>query len=424
MGRFPAVIGRVAGEAGLAALDRLINVLGGFLILTLLADRMSRTDFGIYALGTSVFVIISMLPFTPFDQAILRFWSIHGKQGTWKEAVAGVVRLYGGLALAWSLIAVLLRWTPLPVAEALVVGLIPIVTYSLLECFRITLQTIESAKRNRGTVACSSAFVFSCRCAIILLLHAMERLSVPNLFALFCIPSILNAIFLVLKNRADFGSLFATSRTRIREIRRELAAFALPMILWGPFVWAQNMINRWWLEGFHDEHAVAEFTIVNAVATFIPTASYGILWVLMTPILYQRETERKGAARDLNRRVLPAYGVILGAGFLLSLLYSDTVFTLVFTRYQGGAWMLPFLYVPAALIQWASYSTLEVQARMNTRALLLPNILPGLSAIVVGLALIPRLEPQTGVVANSLITGALYFLLITLAVRRERKAQA
>ncbi len=400
--------------------DKFFVLLGGFVVLQLLAERVSKAEFGTYSLGISIFVIISMLPFTAVDHAVNRYWSIYDEQSRWPEAVSAIARLYALMTVLYGLLALVFILFPLPVPGELKSGFFAVFTFSLVEVYRITLLNIENAQRKRAVNTFSNGFIYIARCVAILVLNNKGLLNISNIFWSFSLLSVMNVGYLVVVNLGDYTEFLRSSWKQSVEICQQLLRFARPMIIWGPFIWAQNMMNRWLLGLLHDETTVAEFVSVNAVATLFPTAAFGVIWALMTPILYKKENEKEGATRALNRWIMPSFGVILVIGFLVCWLFADSIFSVVFTKYSSGAWMLPLLYIPAAFIQWAAYGSSELYAGLNTSKLLVANVIPGLSSFVLGLPLIYYLEPLTGATLNSIITGLIYFFLMMRIVRRHR----
>ncbi len=403
-------------------LDKVFLLFGGFVVLQLLAERMSRESFGAYSLGISIYTIVSMLPFTAFDHAITRYWSTYQVEGAWCDAMAAVVRAFLVLFAFYALCVIAVAVSGVVLLAGLETSLHWIFAFAILEVARISLLNIENARRERAMVAWSNGFIYLSRCLIVLALDQTEMLTLGSLFGCFALLSVLNVMWLLAANRVWFATVLSASWASSREILAPIGRFALPMIIWGPFVWAQNMANRWLLGSIHGEGLVADFVAVNAVATLIPTATFGVIWALMTPIIYQRENAQAGATRSINRTVQPLFGTVLLFGFLVCLFFDDLIFDIIFTRYAESSWMLPWLYMPAAAIQWGAYGASELYAGMKTRLLILPNVLPGLAAFVLGAALISAMNPLWGAVANTITTGFLYLVLTMLAISRHRES--
>ncbi len=407
-------------EALLTLLDKFVILLGNFVILQILAERLSKSGFGVFSLGISIFVFISMFPFTAIDHAVNRYYSIYQKKGIWLCALNAITFLFFILAIIYCLIALIINGYVTPLISGLE-NIYPILFFSLTEIYRITLLNIENVQRNRAINLISNAFVYVMRILIIIYLFKENLLDITFIFWGFGLISLTNIGFVLLSNFKDYVGLFKNSIKENLRIGKELLVFSLPIIIWGPFIWAQNMINRWLIDIYYEESIVAEFVAVNAVATLIPTAVFGVVWALMTPILYKKEDDKSGAILELNRWINSGFGFILIIGFVACWLLSEFVFSYVFTKYSGSAWLLPYLYVPAAFIQWAAYSSSELYARLNIRSLLMPNIIPGLLAIIIGIPLVYFLDPLIGATVNAISTGFIYFLLMTYVIRRNRE---
>lgn len=408
-------------ELTLTLLDKLFLLFGTFFILKLLSIYADKEDFGLYSIGVSVYVIISMFPFTALDSAITRYYSIYHEQGRWHSALVSITFVFTILILGYSVLSFVIYYFPISLPLGLREAYFSIIFFSLIEIVRVSLLNIENAKRHRAINTFSNAFVYIGRCFIVFYLGKYQELTIGLLFIFFAIFSFINVLAIVFIQSNDFKKLFQVSWQAGRKYRRELLYFSSPMIIWGPFIWAQNMINRWLIEIFYNETTVAEFVAVNAIATLIPSAIFGVLWSLMTPILYRMENQEKGATRSMNRIIQPIFGLLLFSGFLISYLYSEKILLLAFgDQYTVGAWLLPILYIPAALIQWAAYAASELYAGLQTKKLLLPNIVPGLSSVVIGYILILSLPPLIAAAINAVITGIIYYCLMILVINSNR----
>ena len=358
------------------------------------------------------------------DAGITRYYSIYQEQGRWPPALAAITWLFIALILGYSVLSLVIYHLPISMPGGFGEAYFSIIFFSLIEVFRISLLNIENAKRHRAINTISNAFIYISRCLIVFYLGKKEELTIALLFDYFAFFSAINVLILVFIQRIDFKTVFYFSWQPGRKYWRELLLFASPMIIWGPFIWAQNMINRWLLEIFYNEETVAEFVAVNAIATLIPTAIFGLLWTLMTPILYKMENQKKGSTQSVNRLIQPCFALILLAGFLISYFFSEKILLLAFgEQYTVGAWLLPLLFIPAALIQWAAYASTELYAGLQTKKLLLPNIVPGLSSIVLGYILILNLPPLIAAATNAVLTGLIYYCLMMFVVKSNRKTQ-
>ncbi len=409
-------------EVALTLLDKLFLLFGTFVTLKLLSIYASKEDFGLYSLGISLFVIISMFPFTAIDAAVTRYFSIYQEQGKWPRALVAISWLFVALILIYAFLSLIIYFSPVAMPGVLEKAYLSIMLFSLVEILRISLLNIENSKRHRAINTASNGLIYISRCWVIYYLGDHGALTISLVFEYFSLLSLMNVFILVFIQRRDFSGFRFFSWKCDKKIWAEILHFSTPMIIWGPFIWAQNMINRWLLGVFYNEEVVAEFVAVNAIATLIPTATFGVLWALMTPILYKMENQKKGATQSLNRFIQPLFAFLLLSGFLLSYFFSERILLLAFgEQYVVGAWLLPILYIPAALIQWAAYGSTELFAVLQTKKLLMPNIVPGVFSLVLGYILIISFPPLIAAAINAVFTGLLYYCLMMFVVRSHRK---
>lgn len=402
-------------ELCLTTVNKLSLLVGNFVVLKLLADRLDKNDFGSYSLAISLYVIISMFPFTAVDEAVARYWSIYFRQGVWPKAMSLLVRLFFILSVIYIFSAIFMKLAAFSFLGEVAGSLIVIVLFSIFEVARISLLNIENVQRNRGVVTLSNGVTYTLRCVVIIVLYSENNLGLDNLFLGFALCSAANTLVLILKNKKDYEYVFRYSLGDNSEIYKDIVSFSWPMIIWGPFVWSQNMINRWLLDYFSDQQAVAEYVTMGAIATLIPTIVFGILWTLITPLLYKKEDSRNSAIS----KVIPSFSIILAIGFIAMFLFSDIIVGLIFPTYVNVSWMIVYLYVPAAMIQLTAYASNKLYVNLKTKELLLPNILPGFSAFVLGIPLMYFMNPLYGAIANTMITGLVYTALMLYVIRRH-----
>jgi len=402
-------------ELSLTTLDKLFLLLGNFITLKLLADRLDKSDFGAYSLGISLYVIISMFPFTAVDEAVARYWSIYTRQGIWQRAISLAAKAFIIMSAIYLLLAMALKAADFSFLDGITGSIIAIVIFSISEVARISLLNIENVQRNRAIVTASNGIVYTLRFVFIIVLHFNHALNLNNLFLGFAVFSMVNAMLLILRNKNDYKSVFRYSLSENSGIYRDIIGFSRPMIIWGPFIWSQNMINRWLLDYFSDQQAVAEYVTMGALATLVPTVVFGILWTLITPLLYSKEDSGHSAIS----KVMPAFSVILFLGFVVIYFFSDIIVEIIFPDYVNVSWMIIYLYIPAAFIQLAAYASNKLYVNLKTRELLLPNILPGLTALIFGIPLINYMNPLYGAVANTMVTGLIYTGLMMHAIRKH-----
>lgn len=402
-------------ELSLTTIDKLFLLLGNFIVLKLLADRLDKSDFGAYCLGISLYVIISMFPFTAVDAAVARYWNIYYKRRIWQKAMSLFVKLFAILSAIYLSIAIFLKFSVFSIFEGVGGSIIIIVFFSIFEVARISLLNIENAQRNRAIVTISDGIIYTLRCVIIIVLHFYHALNLDNLFLGFALCSMVNTLVLVIRKKRDYESVFKYSLSENSDIYREIISFSRPMIIWGPFIWSQNMINRWLLDYFSGQQAVAEYVTMGAIATLIPTVVFGILWTLITPLLYKKEDSGHNAIS----MVMPSFSIILILGFVVIYYFSDVIVEIIFPAYINVSWMIVYLYIPAAIIQLAAYASNKLYVNLKTQELLLANILPGLAALILGIPLIYYMDPLYGAITNTMITGLVYTGLMAYTIKKH-----
>jgi O-antigen/teichoic acid export membrane protein len=243
--------------------------------------------------------------------------------------------------------------------------------------------------RQRLHLVGASLLDYGTRIGLIFMAWRLGPLSAEHIIAVLAAASGFTVLFYVMAQRVMWASF--TLHDLVDTVR-EAFHFCWPMMLWGCFGWLQNMSNRWLLGKFLGLKAVAEFGVINAIATFPVLALFGLVGAYVVPILYEREHAEPGAARRLVRRL-----VWMLAPFCLlmvlvaSMAHEPIVRLLTASDYVAQSAYLPWLTGASIISNLGAVLTYAVYAQRKVSSLLLANTIPGAFSLVVGYFAVGRL---------------------------------
>lgn len=215
-------------------------------------------------------------------------------------------------------------------------------------------------------------------------------------------------VILLWSQRALLGVL---RKDNIRKVFADAISFSWPLFVWGIFGWLQQMSNRWLLEVFDSEQGVANFGVLASLATLPFTMVLGIVAAYALPVIYQIENTSPGSARAkvimILRKLVP---LLVGVVLILFIFGREIVLLAATQDYLQNAWLLPFMATGVALSTLGTVMTYKDFAMNQTRRLILPNVLPGILALVIGLILVP-FYGVSGAATSFILAHTTYCLL-------------
>lgn len=369
----------------------------------LFAVYFNEAGFGRWSLLTSVFALVSMLPFTAVDQGLQSVASSYRKESRENDLFSKVVFSYLTLYIGYTIISFLFFLIHGRIEG---VSIILFLLYTFTEIFQNTFLLLDNAYRNRGRVL------------VIRLVNLFVRISlyvVLGLSGVFTINNVLlvlifsNVLCLIILKYYWIDIKIALFCKEYRAFYKTILAFSAPLLIWAVFGWLQNMIGRWYLGFLINEYDVAMYTMLTSISYYIPYAFQSIVSTYIMPIAYSRENGYN--QKDLSTLLLLCLGV-LGVYFIIIFFWGgDLVLLLADKKYISIVKYLPFTTISSIFYVLSMLSTIEIYRQAKTKKLLVPTILPGLSMSTVGFYLIKNWGLD-GAIINYMIGQALYSVMV------------
>lgn len=400
-------------------LFQLTTLVGGILLMKLLAVSLSKTEYGFYALITSFVSLILMLPFTALSQGVSRYVSIYQNKSIYKIFISSSFTLFLFLIGIYIVLGILfgsfflqdIDWE-----DKFFIIVILIVSEIIKSLFR----TINNANRERKNIAFSVFSEFFFKISIIYIVHTMYSVSIIDVLLALIVSNIVSVIIMFMKIRKDLS--FSSVRNKYFKVHvLRLWLFSYPLLIWAIFGWLRDMSNRWYLDYFLDKEQVALFAMMGSLALVVPVALQGIIGSFFIPIIYQKENSQKGFARKFLIILLPSLVILLFISFVIVYFFKDLIVVLLTDeKYLSISWMLPWMFLTYSFYVISMISTYELFAHNQTRKLIVSSVIPGIIAFIGGYFLIKKYGIE-GALVNYILTYGSYALLTLYIVNHYRK---
>ena len=382
-------------------------MIGGLLFFKLLTVYLPKAELGNYLLATSIMALVLLVSFSVMDQGLMRFVSIYETQGKLREMypayLFGYAILVAILAAVFlclsSLMGVWTRW------GGIFIGLM---FWILTEPIKNAALALSNATRDRMVIAKAKVLEQFVRSGLLLAVALLFSLDNSRVLMLLSLSGVCVCVILLWSQRALLGVL---RKDNIRKVFADAISFSWPLFVWGIFGWLQQMSNRWLLEVFGSEQEVANFGVLASLATLPFTMVLGIVAAYALPVIYQIENTSPGSARAkvimILRKLVP---LLVGVVLMLFIFGREIVLLAATQDYLQNAWLLPFMATGVALSTLGTVMTYKDFAMNQTRRLILPNVLPGILALVIGLILVPSYG-VSGAATSFILAHTTYCLL-------------
>lgn len=364
--------------------------------------------FGQWSLLISAYTLVSMIPFSAFDQAIYRFANKCKNECREKQLYTLIGMIYFTGFTLYTVVFAVMQFVQREkfFADGL---LIFFVLYSFTEILKNTYVIIDNAYRNRKHILFIRIFDITSRTAMLLIFYKIGIFSISNVLLIFIMT---NGCVLLYQRRFICQVTFKIDKEYIKQLSQDILSFSGPLLIWSIFGWMQNMISRWYLEALLGFESVAEYAVLTSLSFFFPNAVYTIVNAYVMPIVFQKNNviSKSLLLKFIGVMYIPMLlylGAIVLFGEYFIVLLTDEKYLKVYTY-------LPYTTLTAIMYVIAMLSTVEIYRRGETRKLIITTILPGLFMATIGYFLIKGLGFDGAVI--SYMMGHIIYLIGTYLV--------
>ncbi|KIL49812.1 lipopolysaccharide biosynthesis protein [Jeotgalibacillus soli] len=403
-------------EITLSAFSQIILLLQLVVQNKLLAVNFSKLEYGNWALLLSIYVLISMLPFTAFDQAIakLTYHKINSKEKYYFTNNVYLVYLF--LFVVYFIVLGIVTSTVFT-STILSSFFVYFILFTFTEILKSSLLVMDNASRDRLRVMFLRLFELIFRTILLILLAYFKVFTINNVLIIF----MLGNIIMILTSYKKFNTIYGYIKVnKIKQFYNDIILFSYPLMIWAIFGWLQNMVNRWYLDYYLDPETVAAYTILVSLSFFLPNAFYGIVNNFFMPYIFSKNTK---TSYSFYKSYLMIIGILLFLYTIFIVFTSDyLVIILADSKYLDISPYIPFITLSSSLYIIAMLSTFEIFRSGETKKLLFPTILSGLLPAIAGFFIINNYG-LIGAILNHILGQVVYAIIVLYIsyrhIRRE-----
>jgi O-antigen/teichoic acid export membrane protein len=386
-----------------------ITLIGGIILIKLLATALSKETYGYYALVMSIVAFIVMMPFSALMQGMSRYISIYKDKNKYNNFLKVILIINLSLIFVYIIVASLYgSFSSLSTDWKGIYNLV--IFYSVSEIIKILFRTINNTNRERKNLTISIFVEFSTKVAVTYILSLYQLVSIYDLLIIFIIANSLSIGLMLVKNK----ELLSFDKIKYKEIKVytfRVWLFSYPLIIWAVFGWLRDMSNRWYIDYFLDKEQVALFAMMSFIAMIAPTALAGLISGFIMPILYQKENIKRGYTRKFLLKLLPSVFSLFIISFIITYIFrTEIILIIADSKYLEIAWMLPWMFFIFSMYTLSMMATYEFFAHKQTKKLVYSSILPGIISMICGYFFIKEYGIE-GALYNYILTYSSYAIL-------------
>ncbi|WP_461629858.1 lipopolysaccharide biosynthesis protein [Labilibaculum euxinus] len=399
-------------ELLLVSASQIVQILGTILFTKILTVYLTKESYGYYSLAMSLVAVVTLLPFSAFNEGIGRFLSIYKEKGLLSNMLSNVGVIYSLFYIPYIVISLIAysfideNWRKV---------LIVLNLFVFFEILKRATRKIENNDRNRRFVAKSTLLEFFIKILLISLVAFYSSLSINLIFVVLFISNFLVVAWSVTERKNNYR-INLINKNSCLSVFNKLSSFSWPLLVWSIFGWFLNMANRWLIDLFLTKENVAEYSLISSISLLPSTTITGILGVFLLPIIYQRaNTDIMYPWIIIKKTVF--FQIVFYLSLIVFFIYLGplVITVLASEKYINSSWMFPNLIIGSGFFAIGQVLTYEIFALKETRRLLVSTILPGIWSVVGGYFLI-KYYGVYGAVINFVTTYGLYLILTLITV--------
>lgn len=347
--------------------------LASFAIIKILASNYSVENFGLYNLVLTASFVLSMFPFTAFDQILNR--EITMSEGL-KKGLGSYFTAYGFLLIITHIIFISCFFV-LPQRLSDIVGVI--ILFSITNIIKTTtLGTLNFTGNRKGF---NLLKIVDNAARVLIVAFYYKYNDVSTLFFYLSIENIILVIFWSIIYRNFIGSI---DLKKIIPTLKLLLTASVPLLIWAPFEMIQNNLYIYFLEYNGYKNDVGYFSFFNNLSLVLPAGIAGLLNTYMLPRLYGKtRTLTFDAVKQFLFKFVMIYLVLVIVSYVF--LRFNLTFVLKFIskpEYLSQTNLFDWFYAANLLFNTSLIVTNIFFAYGQQKYLIVVKTIPGLVALI------------------------------------------
>lgn len=407
-------------EMGWVFSGQLVVILYGFAVIKIIS-RLGEAVYGKYVLIMTVASLASMLLFGPLTQGFMRYYFHYLSSG---RAGIFVKYIYSNLfRIVLALLLVLCGGTLL---YSLFVPMDDLAMLLLSVCFILVLKVGEfqnshlNTLRKRKINSLLQALEKSVIVASAFLLIFTETLSLNNMLKIFILPalvfSVIKQIYLWKLLPSD-GNTAAPVAGESSQMRKALAGYITPFLIWGIAGWLQLNGEKWIIANLLSTSDVGVYGVMVSLINVFIAVPNTIIADFSTPLIFRKfsDLNNKSDIREGFRLIwltTAAVASFMCLSVVITYFAGDLLIRLIssgsFTRYS---YLLPLLSVGTGLFYVGQTICFPGMALNMPQKYLVPKITLGIVSVLFNTVFL-SIFGIDGLAPSIILSSAVYCLHI------------
>lgn len=405
------------------------TMLASLLLVRVATEHLAPAEYGRLGLALTVTALVHQLWFGPWAQGAVRHFQLAVERhqlGVYAQGLRGLATrgaaalgVAAGIALLLLVVAGQGGQGPL---------LMLALAFAVLTGTVAALAAAQHAVLARSAASAGPLVEAWLRVALVLwMLSAVAASAEMALaaYALAACPVVLWQLAWMRRLRSVQPSAAAASAESwtAQRWQRETMTYCWPFMLWGPFTWAQQNVDRWVLDGVAGRDGLGLYLVAFQLGYAPMSMAATVAITLFQPVINRMATGEASPPGD--RRALRWVAVVggLGLGFsvmaaaLAGLVHEQVFAALVAPPYRAAAALWPWLVLAGGLFGCGQVLGMQLAAERRPRDMLAVKVLTALVAVTAAWLGAARWGLQ-GAVAAQLLFSLIYLAGMVWAVRR------
>ncbi|MEZ7913417.1 oligosaccharide flippase family protein [Macellibacteroides fermentans] len=399
-------------ELALVSGNHFVELFTTLVITKLISVYLTKEEYGFYALILSIFTLVSILPFTSLHTAIERYVIEYKRNQSFEKKFVSLISIHSVFFFAYFLILPFISshlsndWRNI---------LALLIFFIIARIYKALIVCIWNVERKRKIMLFARLVDMLIQIGIIILFISRFKLTVN----IALVASIFGNTFTILVFIFSYRKLFTYENLNFKifgAVFSDILRYSLPLILWGVFLWAQNMVGRWYLEFFLNKTNVANYSIMTSLALIPGTAIIALVGQFVVPIVYTNESDNPGYISIINKKIFLISVVFWILVIIITYFFKDILIQVFLDKkYVDISWSLPILMIGTAIYSIGQVTIYEIYYYKKPNLLIAANILPGLFSVIFGYFIIKSHGYAGAIftnVASYIISGLLTIFIV------------
>lgn len=411
---------RLIKEGGWIVFGQILMVVGFIAGVRLLTELLSPEAYGELALGMTIATLVNQIILGPLGGGITRFYAPAVEQGDLGGYLSAAKKLVLFATAVILLLAVIVcaGLGALGKSQWIAISLSALV-FAVFSGYGANLSSIQTAARHRAIVALQQGVdpllrsLMAAGLIVWLGMSSVVAMVGYALAALFMLGSQTYFFQRILR-----GKTFSEDK---KDWQKDIWHFSWPIGVFGIFTWLQLASDRWALQFFSSTGDVGSYAVLYQLGYYPISLLTGMAMQFLVPILYQRagdakDNKRNANANQLGWRATWASLALTGVAFLVAMFLHELLFhILVAEEYRSVSYLMPWIILSGGVYASGQTLTLNLQAQMKTREMMVAKIVTALLGVALNLAG-AYWYGITGIIYAGLMFAALYFVWMAVLV--------